>query len=160
MVDIQPVSPTDTSEILDIIVRSFEHYRHTLIPTPSVFRETDASLREKLELGGGYFALAENKRVGFVSYELRETYVYLGRLSVLPEYRGLGIGKALIGAVEGIAHKHHLYQIRLNVRIALVENHTLFESVGFKKIASHKHNGFSEPTYIEMSKNLVSDGNT
>lgn len=155
MVEIQPASPTDTSEILDIIVRSFEHYRDALIPTPSVFRETEATLREKLELGGGFFAMVDSRRVGFVWYELRETYVYLGRLSVLPEYRGLGIGKALIGVVEGIAHKHRLYQIRLNVRIALVENLKLFESVGFKKIASHKHNGFSEPTYIEMSKDLV-----
>ena len=155
MVTIQSVSLSDTTEILDIMIRSFENYRHTLFPESSVFRETEDSLRGKLESGGGFFAAMEGQNVGFVSYEIRDSYVYLGRLSVLPEYRGLGIGKALINAVESVAVNHQLHQVRLNVRIALENNHRLFESLGFKKIAWHKHEGFTEPTYIEMSKDLL-----
>lgn len=153
-ISIQQATEADAPTILSIVLEAFEQYRHTVIPTPSVFRETEQAILNKLSLGGGFVAYVNDVAVGCVLYETRDTYVYLGRLGVLPEYRQYGIGRQLMQTVEEKAEQLQYMQVRLNVRIGLAKNHRLFESVGYTKIAEYCHDGFDEPTYIEMAKDL------
>ena len=62
-------------------------------------------------------AICEGQTVGFIAGDLRpaEKMAWIATIGVLPEYRGKGIGTALLQACEaGI----HLPRVRLNVRVS------------------------------------------
>jgi GNAT superfamily N-acetyltransferase len=80
--------------------------------------------------------------------------VYLGRLAVLPAWRGKGIARSLIGFVEDEARRHGAQTLSLGVRIALPAHHELFAACGFRETSRNAHPGFSEPTSIRMEKPL------
>lgn len=155
MLSIIPLQAEAVSTLLSILIRAFEQFRETLIPPSSAFKETEASILKKLEQGGGFLACVDGQAVACVLYELREDYVYLGRLAVLPDYRGQGIAKALIQVTENIAQENTIGEVRVNVRSTLTSNQQLFESLNYRIIAQHKHAGYENPTYVEMSKKLL-----
>ncbi len=156
-ISIKPALEQDTQLILTILQQSFAQYRDNLVPPSSVFNETIQSLENKLKQGGGFVAYADYIAAGCVLFEIRESFIYLGRLGVLNSYRKHGIAKQLINAVEAVADKYDHKEIRLAVRLNLTQNRTFFESIGYKTISYHKHDGFEEPTYVEMRKILESD---
>jgi ribosomal protein S18 acetylase RimI-like enzyme len=86
--------------------------------------------------------------------EVLEGDLYFGRLAVLPEARGTGLAKRLIGAVEDEARRRGLPGVRLGVRIALEANQRLFNSLGYREISREAHPGFDHPTSINMRKPL------
>jgi ribosomal protein S18 acetylase RimI-like enzyme len=72
----------------------------------------------------------------------------------LPLARGQGIAKRLIEAVEDEARRRELPGVRCGVRIALVENQRLFNSLGYVEIGREAHDGFDHPTSINLRKAL------
>lgn len=156
-ISIKPALEQDSQLILTILQQSFAQYRDNLVPPSSIFNETIQSLEHKLTQGGGFIAYADYIAAGCVLFEVRESYIYLGRLGVLNSYRKHGIATQLITAVEAVAEKYAHQEIRLAVRINLTQNRTFFESIGYKTLSYHKHDGFEEPTYVEMGKTLESD---
>jgi ribosomal protein S18 acetylase RimI-like enzyme len=54
-----------------------------------------------------------------VFHSVKEDFVYLAHLAVLPEYRGLSIAKALVEAVEKETVQQGLSKVRLSVRLGL-----------------------------------------
>ena len=78
----------------------------------------------------------------------------IGRLAVLPEARGLGVAKLLIGAVEADARSRGLPGVRLGVRVVLTANQKLFQSLGYVETSRDAHPGFDYPTSINMRKSL------
>jgi len=156
LLSIKPADETDANLILSILLSSFAQYQDTLIPPSSVFRETTDSIQKKLQVGGGFIAYQNDIGIGCVLFDVRDSYVYLGRLGVLSEYRQYGVATRLIQSVEVKASQLQITQVRLNVRISLSKNQALFNSLGYKKIAEHCHEGFDKPTYIDMAKDIES----
>ncbi|MCB9458389.1 MAG: GNAT family N-acetyltransferase [Anaerolineaceae bacterium] len=146
--------PQHAEAFLDVLVASFEAYRETLVPQSGVFRESVATIHDKLVAGGGFFAMDGDIIAGVVLYQFKDDSLYLGRLGVLPDYRKQGIAKMLISAVEQVAIKRQLPQIELGVRLVLESNQKLFKSLGYVITEEHCHEGYSETTWYTMVKRL------
>ena len=65
--------------------------------------------------------------------ETDATEVYLDSIAVLPEYRGLGIGKRLLLALKEIASKEHGKNLGLLVDFENPDAERLYQSVGFER---------------------------
>jgi ribosomal-protein-alanine N-acetyltransferase len=77
-------------------------------------------------------AVCDGKMVGFIAGDLRRTQgmVWIATISVLPEYRGRGIGSALLLACE---EKMGLPRIRLCVRKSNLAAIRLYQRLGYEK---------------------------
>lgn len=134
MIQIQTATVESAKSILSVIVAAFEQYRDVLDPPSGVFSETPAKIQHKLETGGGFIAYDEIgdrlSMVGAVLYQPNLEYMYLGRLAVLPTYRGFGIAKQLAIAVEQKTIEYKLPCVQLGVRLILTDNQKFFQQLG------------------------------
>ena len=145
----------DAPAIAATIATAFAQYRGILVPESSAFRETPEAITTQLAAGSSVIVAERNgTMIGCVVTEVLEGDLYVGRLAVLPEARGTGLAKRLIGAVEDEARRRGLPGVRLGVRIALEANQRLFNSLGYREISREAHPGFDHPTSINMRKPL------
>jgi ribosomal protein S18 acetylase RimI-like enzyme len=145
----------DAPAIAATIATAFAQYRGILVPESSAFRETPEAITTQLAAGSSVIVAERNgTMIGCVVTEVLEGDLYFGRLAVLPEARGTGLAKRLIGAVEDEARRRGLPGVRLGVRIALEANQRLFNSLGYREISREAHPGFDHPTSINMRKPL------
>lgn len=145
----------DAAAIATTIAAAFAQYRGRLIPESNAFRDTPEAIGDQLATGSGAIVAERNGIViACVMTDLLEGDLYFGRLAVRPEARGLGLARQLIAAVEDDARRRGLAGVRLGVRIALVENQRLFNSLGYREISREAHPGFDHPTSINMRKTL------
>jgi ribosomal-protein-alanine acetyltransferase len=77
-------------------------------------------------------AMVDGEMVGFVAGDVRpgQGMAWIATIAVLPEYRGRGIGKALLRACEELLETSH---IRLNVRASNKAAIRLYEETGYQK---------------------------
>jgi ribosomal protein S18 acetylase RimI-like enzyme len=152
---LRPGAPADAPAIAATIAAAFMQYRGKLVPESSAFRETPEAITTQLAAGSSVIVAERNgMMIGCVVAEGLEGDLYFGRLAVLPEARGIGLAKRLIGAVEDEARRRGLPGVRLGVRIALEANQRLFNSLGYREISREAHPGFDHPTSINMRKAL------
>jgi len=151
---LRAASLDDATIVYETIMLAFEDYRHKLDPPSSVFLETVDSIHGKLEKGGGFIAFLDGKIVGSVLYHQQDNYMYLGRLCVLPEFRGNGVARILVEAVENRARELNLASVQLAARVALTGNHAMFKHFGYEILAECRHEGYAETTYYEFHKLL------
>jgi ribosomal protein S18 acetylase RimI-like enzyme len=157
---LRPATAADAAVLAATIAAAFEQYRGKLVPESGAFAETAdgiaAELAHDLSKGGAGAIVAERNGtvVGCVMTKLLEGDFYLGRLSVLPAARGLGVAGRLIEAVEAEAQARGLPGVRLGVRVALPANQRLFNSLGYREISREAHPGFDHFTSINMRKAL------
>ena len=145
----------DAPAIAATIATAFAQYRGILVPETSAFRETPEAITTQLAAGSSVIVAERNgTMIGCVVTEVLEGDLYFGRLAVLPEARGTGLAKRLIGAVEDEARRRGLPGVRLGVRIALEANQRLFNPLGYREISREAHPGFDHPTSINMRKPL------
>ncbi|MBN1563273.1 MAG: GNAT family N-acetyltransferase [Anaerolineae bacterium] len=154
-IHLHEAQPDHADHILAVLVAAFEQYRDQLDPPSGVFRETAADIRQKLARGGGFVACDEQRIIGAVLYQAHPDYMYLGRLAVLPDYRGQHIATRLITQVEQQALVRQLATVRLNVRLSLTGNQRFFHSVGYTITDYCCHENYTEFTYVTMEKKLT-----
>jgi ribosomal protein S18 acetylase RimI-like enzyme len=142
----------DAPLLLATLHAAFEEYRGRLDPPSGVHAETIESVQSKLKTAKAVIAFVENEAAGCVFYEQESTHIYLGRLSVLPKYRKLGIGRALIDYVEAQAANLNVPCVRLGVRIALPQLKAYYEKLGYHIVSYETHPGYTQPTYVMMEK--------
>ena len=150
--------PAQAVVVLDVMRKAFTEYRGVLKPESSVFVETPDQVAGKLAGGGGFLAWQGERPVGCVIAEVKGVQAspigYLGRLSVDPALRGLGLARRLMLAGEGFARARGLTRTMVSVRIALTGNIALFQSLGYREIGREAHPGYTEPTSLVMEKAL------
>lgn len=145
----------DAAAIAATIAAAFAQYRGKLVPESGAFRETAEGIAAELGKGAGAIVAERNgEMLGCVMTSELEGDLYLGRLSVLPVARGLGLAKRLVEAVEAEARRRGLPGVRLGVRVVLTDNQRLFNSLGYGEISREAHPGFDHPTSINMRKPL------
>lgn len=123
-------------------------------PPSSALRLTAASLEQKALAEIVFLAVDRDDIVGCIFCRPETDCLYVGKLAVLPERQGSGVGRMLLSAAERQAHALGLSGLRLETRIELVENHTRFGVWGFEKTAEKRHAGYDRTTSIEMTKRL------
>lgn len=150
---IREASPSEADRAAEIIRAAFEE-EAVLDPPSGAIRETGDIVRGKMQQGGLVLAEIDGRAVGCVLYELREGHLYFGRLGVLPEHRGQGLGGALIAYVEARAQALGAPRIEIAVRTALPLTRARYERLGYGLIEERCHEGYTVPTYAVLGKNL------
>ena len=155
MITIAEGAKEDCADVLALMMAAFEPYREWLEPESGVFGETAVSLQIKLEKETLLLAHDQNKIVGCLFYKPLDTGLYFGRLSVLPAQQGRGIARQLITEVENVARSQDADFVMLYVRIVLQANIRFFTSLGYEITGTGTHDGYQEPTYYKLKKNLT-----
>jgi ribosomal protein S18 acetylase RimI-like enzyme len=76
-------------------------------------------------------ALEGAEAVGTVRYEVKPDLLYVGRLAVLPAYRGRGVGAALMSYIERLAPSLGRTRIQLATRESIPGNIAFYERIGY-----------------------------
>ncbi len=146
---------SDAAAVAALIRAAFGSYSPPLAPPPSALRESAESVAAHLQSGGGgAVAVADGQIVGCVLWSLRDGALYLGRMSVAAAWRGGGVATQLVAAGEAEARARGLPRLLVGVRLALAGNRRLFAGLGFRDTTLHAHDGYSEPTWVDMEKSL------
>ena len=132
---------------------AFDEYRDVLVVPSSALDETVEDVAHKLSLGGGVLAWAGDRAIGSGRYEWRDGFVYIGRLSVLPEARGRGTGAAMMVAIHDLARDRGVPEAHISVRVLLPRNIVLYERLGYVEVARYQHERGDE-TVVDMVKRL------
>jgi len=151
---LRAATEADIPAIVAIIHAAFEEYDGAIDPPSGAHKESAEKIRAKLATDHAVLALLGGRAVACVLYRDEGTYMYFGRLAVLPRYRGRGIAAALIEQVEARARESGLPRVRLGVRVALPRQRARYERLGYRVIEQRRHEGYAEPTYVIMEKLL------
>ena len=136
------------------MIRSFEEYTGRLTPPSGALNETVETIRTKISGGGGAIIAWDNTvPIGCAQYYFHEVYMYIGRISVLPKYRGKGIGKLIVHHLEEIGRNKGMPEVRLEVRLSLPENVAYYTKLNYMTIEEHAYPNRTDRWYV-MSKAL------
>lgn len=153
-VHLHQASGDDIPILLTVLRAAFEEYRGRLDPPSGVHSETVETLRQKLEKGAAVLAKIGDEVAGCVFFQQEAGYVYLERLSVLPEYRRRGVGQALVEYVEQRAQMLKL-PVQIGVRLPLADIRSFYERRGYRVVRYAAHEGHADPTYVVMRKDMA-----
>lgn len=140
--------------LLELLYAAFEQQKGRIDPPSSVYELDENRLRSKAAEEHVFIATEECSLAGCIFARDTGRSIYLGKLAVLPERQGRGIGRLLIQRVEDYARRCGRTLLELETRIELVENHRIFEAYGFRRVAERAHAGYGRPTSIVMEKRL------
>jgi ribosomal protein S18 acetylase RimI-like enzyme len=144
----------DIPAIANVIALAFEEHRGKLEPPSSSLDKTPESVSQELQTSNAIVALNDDNIIGCVFYSFKDDFVYLAHLAVLPEYRGLGVARALMLEIEKKALEHNFIIIRLSVRLALEETRAFYEKMGYSFYSYGTHPGFEQLTFVTLEKTL------
>jgi predicted N-acetyltransferase YhbS len=152
---IRPLKIGDAAAVAHLIRTAFAAQSRATDPPSGALGETTASVSDKLAEGGGAGAEADGALVGVTLWTEKNGALYVGRVSVLPAWRGRKIARALLAAAEAEARRRGLAWMTLRVRLILGENQRLFAGFGFEPAGLGAHPGYREPTFLTMEKSLA-----
>ena len=145
-------------EEVDIVFRtmqeSFMEYSGKLNPPSGALSETTQNVINTFNEGGGA-VLAWNgiMAVGSARYRFIEHYIYIGRVSVIREYRGRGICKSLLNFIENKAMSMGIKESKVAVRLSIPENIDMYKRLKYEVI-EHKFYPDRTDSWYVMSKKL------
>jgi len=107
-----------------------------------------------MTIGGFRVCESEGRIVACVFHKTNDDNVYLGRLGVLPAFRGRGLGALLVAEVEALAATVGRERVRLGVRLVLPRNRAFFEALGYREVGLGSHEGITVPTFAWLEKRI------
>lgn len=151
---VRRAAAADAAKLAELVRLAFSTQSLPTDPPSSALRETPATIEAELRAGGGAVAERDGVMVGAVLWREEEGSLYVGRLAVHPKHRRQGIARALMDEAEREARRRSLTRMHLGVRLPLDDNRRLFKACGFEETTLHRHEGFSEPTWVRMERRL------
>ena len=152
-ITLQLVGPEEAVAVREMMLAAFAEYETILSVPSSAMWETVEDVASHIALGGAVLARAGAEAVGSGRYELRDGYVYIGRLSVLPAFRGHGIGASMMLAMEQRAAAAGAPEAHISVRVLLPKNIELYERLGYVEVSRYQHERGDE-LVVDMVKQL------
>jgi putative acetyltransferase len=101
----------------------------------------------RLDEGPLWLALHEHQTVGTASVVPKETGLYVRGMAVLPEARGLGVGRRLLEQVELYAVEKCCERLFLSTTPFLSRAIRLYEGFGFRASDRPPHDLFGTPLF-------------
>ncbi|MCY1015117.1 GNAT family N-acetyltransferase [Pyxidicoccus sp. MSG2] len=144
----------DAPLLARLLREAFEEYRGRLDPPSSAHDKTEEVVLRELKDGGALISESPSGAEGCVFFHVKPDHVYLDRLAVLPPYRGRGVARALMEAVEARARALGSTPVRLNVRLALKDHQDWYARQGYAFLSYGTHAGYSAPTFVVLQKSL------
>ena len=145
------------------------HGRRHLLVVRKLFREYAADIgvdlcfqgfeQELAELPGRYappegrllLARQGHEPAGCVALrKIGDGVCEMKRLYVRPAFRGKGLGRELTNAVIVAAREAGYERMRLDTLASMKPAITLYESLGFKRVAPYCHNPMADAVYMEL----------
>lgn len=152
VVTFRPLRPEDAREALRVIQAAFATNPGL---ASSSFRESPDTLAAQIAAEGGCCAVGAGDAIRVaLLWEEAEGGLYLKRLSVLPEARGLGLAKALVARAEGEGRRRGLPRLWLKTRAALDGNLRLFAACGFAETGREPHERDPRTLVATLEKRL------
>jgi ribosomal protein S18 acetylase RimI-like enzyme len=149
---VRAAGAAEATRIAQVIRAAFAEYRGVLHPPSGALAVDTAAVKGLIETGGVLVCESGGQIVACVHHQIHEDHVYLGRLSVLPEYRGRGLAARLVAEVEALAASAGRGRVRLGVRLALPRNRAFFEALGYRQVGLDSHAGMTVPTFVWLEK--------
>jgi len=146
----------EAARIAQVMRAAFGEYRGVLEPPSGALSLDARAVRDLMELGGILACESEGRIVACVFHRTHPDHVYLGRLGVLPAFRGRGLGARLVAEVEALAGATGRERVRLGVRLALPRNRAFFERLGYRQVGLDSHEGMAVPTFAWLEKRIGS----
>jgi ribosomal protein S18 acetylase RimI-like enzyme len=137
--------------------QAFAEYRGQLQPPSSAHEETEAVVAAALAKGGALLALVGGTAVGAARFAAEGDHLYVGRVAVLPAWRGRGIAVALMLALEQHARRLQIGAIELGVRESLPSNVRLYEKLGYAVLRREPHPRNTDYVSLRMRKPVDSN---
>lgn len=148
----QARAPYDWPALLALIRCAFAGMEGRIDPPSSLHRLTpDAVARQAID--GEIWAIGAPP-VACVFLTPLAHALYIGKLAVHPTAQGKGHARRLITLAATRAQALSLPALELQTRVELIENHTVFQRLGFRQIAATCHSGYTRPTSLTFRKDL------
>jgi PPOX class probable F420-dependent enzyme len=136
---VEAAGAADAPEVMASMRRAFSEYQDTLKPPSSALDEALEDVLAAMARGGAFIARDRGRVVGSARYQFRADYTYCERVSVDRDYRGRGVGAALMRAVEEAAQAAGYAEVRIGVRASLPSNLRFYEDLGYRTLGSQPH---------------------
>jgi GNAT superfamily N-acetyltransferase len=146
---------SDWAGVLQLLRDAFAFMEERIDPPSSVHRLTPTSIAAKSREETLFLATDEDELLGCVFASQRSESLYVSKLGVRRDRQGEGIGRRLMEAVEHHAHEVGIRNLELDTRIELTENQETFAAMGYVRTAEHAHDGYDQPTFVTMRKELT-----
>lgn len=114
---------------------AFAEYIGKLNPASPCHTETVGDVAEAIQCGGAVLAWADGVAVGSARYAFHNGAFYVGRVSVLPDCRGMGIASAMMNHLETLARDYGYPEMQLCSRLNLPKNIALYERMGYSIVS-------------------------
>lgn len=144
----------DAPAIADLVRRAFAQQAVAVMPPPSALGETGGRIAAHLARDGGLVVTVGCEIVAACLWTVTGGDMYLSRVAVDPRWRRRGVARAMLAEVRERARAAGVSRMTLKTRILLEGNRRLFASCGFREIARHTHEGYDQPTSVEMALRL------
>ncbi len=144
----------EAEAVCTVLEQSFREYVGILDPPSGVFAETVASLADRIARNEILVCDVAGELVGCAFCTPDDSFLYVGRFGVLPEWRQSGVGSLLLAAAENRARALGYRHARLNVRASLCDLQQYYERRGYRPVEFLSHEGYAGPTYMQMEKVL------
>ena len=151
---IRAAHASEAARVAQVMRAAFGEYRGLLEPPSGALALDARGVHDLMELGGILACESEGRIVACVFHRTHPDHVYLGRLAVLPAFRGRGVGARLVAEVEALAVAAGRSRVRLGVRLALPRNRTFFERLGYRQVGLDSHEGMTVPTFAWLEKRI------
>lgn len=152
-VTLEFVGPGHAEVVRGLMRAAFSEYGAVLTVPSSSMWESVEDVAGHIAEGGAVLARVGAEPVGSGRYALRDDHVYIGRLSVLPAYRGRGIGASMMLAMEHKALEAGQHEARIGVRTVLPKNIELYGRLGYIVTARYQHERGKE-VVVDLAKQL------
>jgi ribosomal protein S18 acetylase RimI-like enzyme len=141
---ISPVGPADAGEVLTLqraaYVTEAQLYRDAFLPA---LTQTYEELAAELASGPALKATSGHRIVGAVRARVRGSSSHIGRLIVVPDLQGRGVGSRLLTAIE-------------RETAAEVDRHTLFTGhLSVANLRLYERHGYVEARREELAPGVV-----
>lgn len=153
MVRITHATPEQAPLVHRIMLEAFAEYKGVLDPPSGAHAETVEDVLRVMAQGGALIAWEGDEAIGSLRYRFDSDSLYVGRVSVLPAYRGRGIATAMMREVEPIACARGYSAIHIGARLVLQSNIAFYERLGYQVIATRMHEKGGSMV-VEMMKQL------
>jgi ribosomal protein S18 acetylase RimI-like enzyme len=131
---------------------AFAEYAGKLPVESGALRETLADVQSAMTSGGAVLGFVNGAAVASARYVVEEDGLYVGRVSVLPEFRRRGVASELMRFLEQVARSLNQPQIRIGVRNSLPSNIALYQSLGYATIRIDPHPGGADRSWTMIKR--------
>lgn len=150
----QPIRLTgadDMQAVYNLLADSFAYMEGRIDPPSSLKRMTPATLAEQAARHELWILPGPDACMILTP---NAAHLFLGRLAIAMARRGKGLARIMIAHAETRAGALGLPQIRLQTRIELTGNQSIFRSLGFQETGRTAHPGFDRATSVTFAKTV------